>query len=177
MTKHLDSSLSDTSVTKGSAVLRAGCAPGAHLATRFLDTRMDNGNELRSREHQDEGSTAKVLSLLEAVAARLEAVERKVDAITVPPKALRIEEAEKHLPLKRAAIKDLIRKGKIRTVQIGERNYIPLTEIIRLTSLPDRAPSSAPAVHRSKKARATDRAVTESDAILDVVKSLKKRRR
>ena len=108
------------------------------------------------------------------IGERLAVLESKVDAIVTPPKALRLEDAEKHLPLKRSAIKALIAKGEIQTVRIGKRRYIPLTEILRLTTV-TRPVVTVPSVaeHGPKaKRRPAQRAKAEADEILAFAKSL-----
>lgn len=75
------------------------------------------------------------LEVLDRIEERLGRLEQKVEQITAPPRAVKISEAEKYLPIKRTVITEMINAGKIATCTINERKYIPFAELVRLTAV------------------------------------------
>lgn len=153
-----------------------GCAPPGHVAAGFLDTGMDNGNEQQAGGLNE--TLERVAMLVESLVGRVEGLEQRVGDPAFLHRALRVEEAEKYLPIKKSAINALIRSGEIRTITYGKspRRYIPMAEIVRLNSIPE-APTDAPTVpSKTPPKRAARVAKEDADEILAFARSLKRRR-
>lgn len=88
--------------------------------------------------------------LLERIAARLDALEAKV---TVQPRAYKIRDAGRLLGCSPAIVKAMIRSGEIRTVLIGERAHIPVSEIMRITTVATAKPRIGPGLPRRTAAK------------------------
>jgi hypothetical protein len=107
---------------------------------------------------------------LECIDGRLGTLERRVESIVVPPQAYKKEDAARLLSCDVKTLNKEIRRGLIRTVPVGSREHVPLSEIIRKTSVltqPQRAPSVP-----SKR----DRAALKRSKIADSIRLLGKRR-
>lgn len=72
---------------------------------------------------------------LNSIEEKLEAVKRHLDEVTSPPRLLSMAKAARHLGIGPTKMGELIRDRVIRTVKLGERRMIPLSELVRVTSL------------------------------------------
>lgn len=75
---------------------------------------------------------------------RLAAIERKLDEASMLPRALRQKDAAKMLSRSVRTVGQLVKEGKLRTVIIGGKKLIPFSEIVRITSIPSKAPRRPP---------------------------------
>lgn len=91
--------------------------------------------------------------LLERIAARLDSLERKVEMLVVPPRAVKPKVAGSLLGCSENTVKGMVRRGEMRTVRVGDRQHIPMSEIVRLTTVAT-APKSSPILQpRSKRTK------------------------
>lgn len=98
-----------------------------------------------------------IAQTLERIERRLIALEEKVDRIQVLPRAVKLTVAAKLLGCDVKTIKKDVARRKLRTVLVGDREHVPVAEIVRLCavpSLPALSPLSIPPRRRQKKAEA-----------------------
>lgn len=113
------------------------------------------------------------LSSLEVIEGRLAALEQKVEAIIAPPRALKKRDAARLLGVGLTTLENLLRQGKLRTVPIGDREHVPMSELVRMTSVttkPQR-PASGPALGARKQDGRS-----EAEKIREFARSLKRNR-
>jgi hypothetical protein len=81
-------------------------------------------------------SPAPILERLDRLELHLETIERKLDSLSGPPPAYayKLDEAAKMLSMGRTKLLGLIRSRKLSTVTLGGRRYVPVSELIRLTT-------------------------------------------
>lgn len=84
-------------------------------------------------------------SVLSEVVVRLSSLEQRVESIIAPPRAFSLKEASKLLGCSPRKLSRLIQSGKLRTVEIGEREHVPMSEVVRLTTVTT-SPKSSPRV-------------------------------
>jgi hypothetical protein len=85
--------------------------------------------------------------VLGRIERRLEAVERKLDLLAGAPQAFayKLDDAAKMLSMGRTKLDGLIAERKVATVTLGGRRYVPVAELIRLTTPSNpRSPPSGP---------------------------------
>lgn len=91
--------------------------------------------------------------LLERIDARLAALEQKVEMLVLPPRAVKPRVAGSLLGCSEKIIKSMIGRGELRTVPVGERQHVPMSEIVRLTTVtapPARGPVLLPRARSAK---------------------------
>lgn len=106
---------------------------------------------------------------LEKIEGRLSSVEEVVERIQSPPSALPPKEVSRMLGCSISKTKGLIRDRQLRTVLIGKRRHIPISEVARLTNSVAVAPTTPlrgplPPRPRTRKGK------SQADAIRDLAK-------
>lgn len=109
-------------------------------------------------------------SLLVDIRNRLSAVERRLEETAFLPRALRYRDAGRMLSCSERKVRQLVAEKKLRTVLVGSRRMVPLSEVVRITSFaserPKRAmdatlirarPGAASAAQEAERARALTR--------------------
>ncbi len=77
---------------------------------------------------------------------QLRALAREAKKETVPLVALTVSSAAKALSRSRSIIWEMIRDGELRTVTIRKTRMVPMSEVLRVGSLPHAPRASAPVV-------------------------------
>lgn len=90
---------------------------------------------------------------LAALRAEVAKLAERMPSIVLP-KLFKVPLAAKHLGVSLTKMKDLIRIGDVRTVELGGRRMVPLSELERLCTLPDR-PMPRAKSRRTAKERAS----------------------
>jgi hypothetical protein len=90
---------------------------------------------------------------LERLERHLEMIERKLDLVSGPPPAYayKLGEAAKMLGMGESKLRSLIRTRKLSTVRLGAREYVPVVELIRLTTPLAATPRKGPSGPRPKR--------------------------
>jgi excisionase family DNA binding protein len=90
-----------------------------------------------------------------AIRRLVEEVRAEIERAVTPVQVLPIREAARRLSLSRTTLRELVAKGKVRTVLIGERTMVPAREIERLVTVPqpDARTVSARNVERAARER------------------------
>jgi excisionase family DNA binding protein len=83
-------------------------------------------------------SPATVLERLERLEDHLKMIERKLDLLSGPPPAYAytLREAAQMLSMSESKLRGLLRERKLSTVRLGGRQYVPVSELIRVTTPP-----------------------------------------
>lgn len=116
----------------------------------------------------------KIEAALTAILERLDVLEQKVDAIPLPPRALKYSEAAQLLSCSPTVIKEMVAKRKLRMTveQVGSRPRIPISEIVRITAVADE-PKRSPHAALDRHARNASRSAgDEARAIRALGKKL-----
>ena len=79
---------------------------------------------------------------LRRIEAKLEQIARKVDMGSAPPSALTQPQAARLLSIGMTKLKRMVREKQIRRVKIGGRWMVPMSEVVRLTSITTKARTS-----------------------------------
>lgn len=97
-------------------------------------------------------SPAAVLERLDRIETHLEMIQQKLELLggAPPAYAYKLRDAAKMLSMGQTKLLSLIRSRKLDTVQLGGRRYIPVSELVRLTTPLRMKPRAGPVGPRPK---------------------------
>lgn len=88
------------------------------------------------------------LDVLDRIESALTEFRQNFQAMTEPRLALKIKDAARMLGCSTKTVERDVRKGRIKTVEIGKRQHIPMSELVKLTTVRAEPPRTAPAPRR-----------------------------
>lgn len=80
---------------------------------------------------------------LDSISKKLDALVAQLEDVATPPRLLTMARAARCLGVGGTKFAELIRTRAIRTVMLGSRRMVPLSELIRVTTIPA-GPSTRP---------------------------------
>lgn len=103
--------------------------------------------------------------LLERIERKLDALERKIGAINLPPRAVDVPDAARLLGRSPKTVRRMILAGELGTVLMLGSRMVPMSEILRLTTVITTARRSVPSVKRGPTAKRMASARERAEAI------------
>lgn len=107
--------------------------------------------------------------LLERIERKLDALEQKIGALNMPPRALTFRDAGRMLGRSAKTVRRMVASRELRTVTIAKSEMIPMSEVIRVVAVRP-AERPAPAVKRGPKPKPQRSAKDEAAAIRALTK-------
>lgn len=95
--------------------------------------------------------TEQICEALQRIERRLIVLEEKVDRIQTVPRAVKLPVAAKLLGCDVTTLKRDVRRKRLRTIRIGAREHVPMSEIVRLCATPTTPPPSPPTIPPTAK--------------------------
>lgn len=99
--------------------------------------------KIRGDEDVRVSPVSSVEEIVGRIEVRLVALEERLSRESVTPRALTMARAAALLSVSVSTVKRLVKGGELRTVTLGARPMVPMSEVVRLTSV-TAAPSSRP---------------------------------
>lgn len=81
---------------------------------------------------------------LQEISKRLDALTSRLEEVATPPRLLSMARAARSLGIGQTKLAELIRRKVVRTVKLGERRMVPLSEVIRVATVPETSRFSRP---------------------------------
>lgn len=83
---------------------------------------------------------------LQALAKKLDSISERLEEVATPPRLLTLARAARCLGVGETKLQQLIRTRVVRTVKLGARRMVPLSEVVRVATIsePRRGPDIEP---------------------------------